>query len=161
MIRYILVFRLNNSRVCWRPSHYKSISPCFPLAELAACAAALLARPDYECWCSPLLALFEWRPLTELVLQTSKHEWPRETQAAVVVVVNLSLLLLSRSQQHYWLTGTVCPVFSEPECGHISFIRNISLHSGPSQPSSLFWLSLGELRELCCGHRQPWLVASW
>ena len=40
-----------------------------------------------------LLALFEWRPLTELVLQTSKHEWPRETQA--VVVVNLSLLLLS------------------------------------------------------------------
>ena len=32
-------------------------------------------------------------PLTELVLQTSKHEWPRETQA--VVVVNLSLLLLS------------------------------------------------------------------
>ena len=40
-----------------------------------------------------VLALFEWRPLTELVLQTSKHEWPRETQA--VVVVNLSLLLLS------------------------------------------------------------------
>ena len=43
-----------------------------------------------------VLALFEWRPLTELVLQTSKHEWPRETQPAVVVV-NLSLLLLSRS----------------------------------------------------------------
>ena len=40
-----------------------------------------------------VLALFEW-PLTELVLQTSKHEWPRETQGGVVVV-NLSLLLLS------------------------------------------------------------------
>ena len=50
-----------------------------------------------------LLALFEWRPLTELVLQTSKHEWPRETHA--VVVVNLSLLLLSRS----------LAVFSDPQ----------------------------------------------
>ena len=81
-----------------------------------------------------VLALFEWRPLTELVLQTSKHEWPRETQA--VVVVNLSLLLLlsrplslSRSLAALtdWNSLPLC-FLTQSECCHILVLsENISL----------------------------------
>ena len=62
-----------------------------------------------------LLALFEWRPLTELVLQTSKHEWPRETQPAVVVVNPLSSSSPLSSSPELELTLVLSEIFHSGE----------------------------------------------
>ena len=81
-----------------------------------------------------VLALFEW-PLTELVLQTSKHEWPRETQA--VVVVNLSLLLLSRPLSRSLAGLTDWNSEPELECSvFVTLVLSEIFHF--CQPRSLF-----------------------